>query len=340
MRDSAPGSALPKVENEKAHFSCRSRLGQLRIAHSQPNAIKKGQAVQVNAIQLVTLAAIWGASFLFMRMGAPDFGVIPLIAVRVGIAALLLLPVLRHATARAEFKKSAWPLFVVGVANSALPFCLLTYAALYMSAGVDSILNATAPLWTAVIAFFWLSVPLKRMQVVGLLVGFAGVTILAGNEIGEGGEGVLGAVGAAILATLSYGFAANYSKRRLAGVRPFVSAFGSQLFAAIVLVPGAILYWPQTTIHLTNWVAVLLLGSVCTAVAYTLFFRLVRNAGVQYAASVNFLVPIFGVVWGSIFLHEHLTLQIGLGCLVILIGTGLTTGKIKGLRKRLAQPKP
>jgi drug/metabolite transporter (DMT)-like permease len=99
-------------------------------------------------------------------------------------------------------------------------------------------------------------------------------------------------------------------------------------------------YWPQTPIHLTNWVAVVLLGSLCTAVAYILYFRLVRNAGAQYAASVNFLVPIFGVMWGAIFLHEHLTLRTGLGCLVILIGTGLTTGKIKGLRGRLTQLKP
>jgi len=139
----------------------------------------------VNAIQLVMLAPIWGASFLFMRMGAPDFGVIPLIAVRVGIAALLLLPVLRNAEARAEFKMSAWPLFAVGVTNSALPFCLLTYAALYMTAGVDSILNATAPLWTAIVAFFWLSVPLKRTQVVGLLVQ---VEIFCRSEIGTSPE--------------------------------------------------------------------------------------------------------------------------------------------------------
>jgi drug/metabolite transporter (DMT)-like permease len=275
-----------------------------------------------------------------MRMGAPDFGVIPLIALRVGIAAFLLLPVLRNAGVRAEFKKSAWPLLVVGVLNSALPFCLLTYAALYMTAGVDSILNATTPLWTAVIAFLWLSVPPKRTQLVGLLVGFAGVAILAGNEIGEGGEGVLGAVVAAILAPPSYGFAANYSKRKLAAVTPFVSASGSQLFAAIVLAPGAIVYWPQTPIHLTHRAAVLLPGSLCTAVACILYFRLVQNAGAQYAASVNFLIPIFGVMWGAIFLHEHLTLRIGLGCLVIPIGTGLTTGKIRGLPGRLAQLKP
>ena len=274
---------------------------------------------------------IWGASFLFMRMGAPDFGVVPLIALRVSIAALLLLPVLRNAGARDEFRQHAGPLFVVGVTNSALPFCLLTYAALYLTAGVDSILNATTPLWTAVVAFFWLNTPLRRLQVVGLLTGFAGVMILARDAIGVGGKGTMGAVAAAILATLSYGFAANYSRRKLGDVRPFVSAFGSQLFAALVLPPGAVIFWPHTPIHPANWVAVILLGALCTAVAYLLYFSLIRNAGPQYAASVTFLIPIFGVVWGAIFLREDLTRLTGIGCCVILLGTAFATGKIKGL---------
>ena len=293
----------------------------------------------MNAIQLVTLAAIWGASFLFMRMGAPAFGVVPLIAVRVGIAALLLLPALRRSDARVEFKEHAWPLFVVGVTNSALPFCLLTYAALYVTAGVDSILNATTPMWTALLAFLWLHIPLKRAQVAGLLIGFAGVVILAWDAIGEGGNGTSGAVGAAILATLSYGFSANYSKRRLGAVRPLVSAFGSQLFAAVVLVPGAIFFWPHAPIDLTNWTAVVLLGTLCTAVAYILYFGLIRNAGAQYAASVTLLIPVFGVLWGALFLHESVSPRAGLGCVVILAGIALTTRKFKIRVGRLAAPK-
>lgn len=128
----------------------------------------------MNALQLVTLAAIWGASFLFMRMGAPSFGAVPLIALRVAIAAVLL-PVLRSADARREFRAHAAPLFVVGVANSALPFCLLTYAALFVSAGTDSILNATTPLWTALVAYVWLRAPLTKPQAIGLAVGFAAI---------------------------------------------------------------------------------------------------------------------------------------------------------------------
>lgn len=284
----------------------------------------------MNALQLVTLAAIWGASFLFMRMGAPDFGVVPLIALRVGIATVLLLPVLRNSEARSEFKSHILPLFVVGITNSALPFCLLTYAALYVTAGTDSILNATTPLWTAVVAYFWLRAPLTKSQVSGLILGLIGVIVLAGVEIGEGTLGTLSAIAAAMLATLSYGFAGNYSKRKLATVTPFVSAFGSQLFATLVLAPFALGRWPNSPIPVSAWIAVALLGAVCTAIAYLLYFGLIRNAGAQYAASVTFLIPIFGVVWGAVFLHEAITVQAVAGCMIILFGTALATGKLKG----------
>ncbi|GAB7536193.1 DMT family transporter [Burkholderia sp. 3C] len=282
----------------------------------------------MNTIRLVTLAAIWGASFLFMRMGAPHFGVVPLIALRVAIAAVLLAPVLRDAGARREFRTHWRPLAVVGVMNSALPFCLLTFAALSLTAGVDSILNATTPLWTAIVAFVWLRAPMKRQQVAGLALGFVGVLILAGGELGNGGT--LPAVAAALLATLSYGFAGNYSKRTLAQVRPFVSAFGSQVFAAVVLVPAAIPLWPAGPLAPLDWLSVALLGTVCTALAYLLYFRLIQDAGAQYAASVTFLIPVFGLVWGAIFLREAITAQAVAGCAVILLGTALASGKLGG----------
>ncbi|KWF63081.1 DMT family transporter [Burkholderia pseudomultivorans] len=291
----------------------------------------------MNALQLVTLAAIWGASFLFMRMGAPAFGVVPLIALRVAIAALLLSPVLRDAGARRELRTHVVPLFVVGVANSALPFCLLTYAALFVTAGTDSILNATTPLWAAIVAYLWLRTPLTKPQAIGLALGFAGVVVLAGSAVGAGAAGAPGAIAAAMIATLSYGFAAHYSKRRLANVRPFVSAFGSQLFATLVLAPLAAPMWPGSAVPAAAWIAVVLLGALCTAVAYLLYFGLIRSAGAQYAASVTFLIPIFGVVWGAIFLHETVTVQTIAGCAIILLGTALATGKIKGFTAAVAR---
>ena len=286
----------------------------------------------MNIAELLFLAAIWGASFLFMRVGAPEFGPVPLIALRVGIAALVLLPVMRSAAARSHMRSKAWPLLVVGVANSALPFSLFAYSTLHVSAGFDSILNATTPLWTGLIAFLWLKAPMSRAQALGMLVGMIGVITLVWDKIGEGLPSVWLAIGAVLLATLSYGFAINYSKTRLAGVPPFVVAFGSQFFATLVLLPLAICYWPTAAVSATAWYAVLALGVVCTGVAYAIFYRLLEHAGAAYAASVTFLIPIFGVIWGALFLHEQVTVTMLLGCLIVLFGTALATGKLNPMR--------
>jgi len=283
----------------------------------------------MNIVELLLLAAIWGASFLFMRMGAPEFGPVALIALRVGIAALVLLPVLRSASARQHLRDRAWPLLVVGIVNSALPFCLFAYSTLYVNAGFDSILNAITPLWAALIALVWLKTPMARLQVLGMLIGLLGVVILVWDKIGGGLPSVWLAIGAVLVATLLYGFAVNYSKQRLAGVPPFVVAFGSQFFATVVLLPFALFYWPSGAISTSAWYAVLGLGVVCTGFAYILYFRLIENVGSAYAASVTFLIPIFGVVWGAVFLREEVSQTMVLGCLVVLLGTALATGKVK-----------
>jgi drug/metabolite transporter (DMT)-like permease len=282
----------------------------------------------MNIVELFLLAAIWGASFLFMRVGTPEFGPVPLIALRVGIAALVLLPVLRSAAARGHLRSKAWPMLIVGVTNSALPFSLFAYSTLYLNAGFDAILNATVPLWTGLIAFVWLKAPMSRPQVIGMLVGMAGVITLVWDKIGAGVPSVWLAIGAVLLATLSYGFAINYSKTRLAGVPPFVVACGSQLAATLVLLPLAIWYWPSAPVSAIAWYSVLALGVVCTGVAYAIFYRLLEHVGSAYAASVTFLIPIFGVIWGAVFLKEEVTATMLAGCLIVLLGTALATGKL------------
>jgi drug/metabolite transporter (DMT)-like permease len=282
----------------------------------------------MNIAELLSLAAIWGASFLFMRIGAPEFGPVPLIALRVGIAALVLLPVLRSAVARNHLRRKLWPMLVVGVTNSAVPFSLFAYSTLYVNAGFDAVLNATVPLWTGLIAFAWLKIPMSRPQVIGMVVGMLGVIVLVWDKIGEGQPGVWLATGAVLLATLCYGFAINYSKTRLAGVPPFVVACGSQLAATLVLLPLALLYWPTVPVSPVAWYSVLALGVLCTGVAYVIFYRLLDSVGSAYAASVTFLIPIFGVIWGAIFLKEKVTFGMALGCLIILLGTALATGKL------------
>ncbi|WP_281665170.1 DMT family transporter [Paraburkholderia fungorum] len=294
----------------------------------------------MNIFELLLLAAIWGASFLFMRIAVPELGPLPLIALRVGIAALVLAPVLRLAAARSQLRAKLWPLFVVGLTNSALPFCLLAYSTLYVNAGLDSVLNATTPLWAAAIGAAAFRIPIQRHQTVGLLIGLLGVVVLVSETLGSGAVGGLRAVVAALLATFSYGFAVNYSKRRLAGVQPFVVAFGSQFFAAVALLPVALLSWPTHSITPSTWGYVGALGVVCTGFAYVLFFRLVENVGSAYAASVTFLIPIFGVIWGAVFLGEHITPMTLIGGAIILFGTAVASGKIAaGLMKKSATPR-
>lgn len=282
----------------------------------------------MNLLELCLLAAIWGASFLFLRIAAPEFGPLALIALRVGIAALVLAPVLRSALARSQLRAKAWPLLVVGISNSALPFGLFAYSTLYINAGLDSILNATTPIWTALIAAACFQAGLGRRQLAGLLLGLAGVVLLVWDTVGAGIAGVPLAIAAALLAAVCYGFAVNYSKRHLAGVQPLVVAFGSQLFATIVLLPLALPFWPRHAIAVSTWACVAALGVICTGFAYILYFRLIERVGAAYAASVTFLIPVFGLLWGALFLGEKITPPMLAGCAIVLLGTALASGKL------------
>lgn len=286
-------------------------------------------------IELFVLAAIWGASFLFLRIAVPEFGPVPLIALRVGIATLVLLPVLRTAAARAQFRSKLWPLLVVGVTNSALPFTLFAVGALHLGAGFEAILNATTPLWAAVLGATLFGAPIGRAQIVGLGVGLLGVVILVGDQPVSQGAAYW-AVAAVLLAPMSYGYAVHYARRHLAGVDPALTAFGSQLTAAAVLVLPAAYTWPAHAVQADIWAAVVALGVLCTGVAYVLYFRLVAQVGAAYAASVTFLIPAFGMLWGALFLHEPVTGAMLAGCAIILVGTALASGQWKRLVGLLA----
>lgn len=275
---------------------------------------------------LVLLAAIWGASFLLMRIASPAFGPLPLIELRVAIAALVLLPLLAVRGGLSALRTKFVPLLVVAFSNSALPFVLYAWALLSVTAGFAAVANASAPLWAALIAYLWLRDRLGPGAVLGLFVGFSGVLVLCWDQLGfrDGSSGW--AVPACIGATLSYGIAANYTKQRLAGVTPLTVAAGSQVYAALMLMPLAAHRWPQVSPGLGQWCAVIALGVVCTGFAYFLYFRLIERLGPSRAISVTFLVPAFGMLWGVLFLDEALGLRMIVGCLTILAGTALASG--------------
>lgn len=279
--------------------------------------------------ELVGLAALWGASFLFMRLGAAEFGPVALSAVRVAGAALVLLPLLRWHGQVGELRRHWRSIFVVGITNSALPFLCFSYAALSITAGLSSIFNASTPLFGAVLGWLWLKDRPSGARMAGLAIGFAGVLGLAWEKASfkPGGSGW--AIVACLAAAMMYGLSANYTKRRLQGVAPLAVAAGSQLSAAVVLALPALWWWPSAMPSARAWTMVALLAVLCTGVAYLMYFRLIAHIGPANAITVTFLIPAFAVLWGWLFLAEPLTAAMALGCAVILLGTALATGVLK-----------
>lgn len=283
-------------------------------------------------IELIALAAIWGASFLFMRLGAAEFGPIALSTLRVAGATLFLLPLLAWQRQTAALRTHWRALAVVGIVNSVCPFVLFSIAALALNAGLSSIFNATAPLWGAAIGALWLKDRLTPSRMLGLAIGFAGVIFLAWDKAsfkaGEHGISAGLAILACLLATLCYGFGANYTKRRLQGTPPLAVAAGSQLAATLVLAVPGLWLWPTQLPSATAWGAVAGLALLATGVAYLLYFRLIAHVGPARAISVTYLIPLFGVLWGALFLGEAVTPAMFVGGAIILAGTALVTGVV------------
>ncbi len=283
---------------------------------------------------LLLLAAIWGSSFLFMRLAVPAFGPVALAFVRVSGAALLLLPLLVMRGEWPELRRLWRPILVLGLSNSALPFLCFGYAVYTLPAGLAALFNAATPLFTAAIAWLWLGDALSRWRSLGLALGFAGVAGLAGvKSLGGASLGALQfdiptllAILACLAGTVMYGYAANFSKRYLVGVPTGVLAAGSQLAAALVLLLPALLTWPAQAPSGRDWTAAAALSVLASGLAYLLYFRLITRVGPTQASSVTFLVPVFASLWGGLVLGEVVTLPMWLGGGVILAGTALVLG--------------
>lgn len=281
-------------------------------------------------VDLFVLGAIWGASFLFMRVAAPEFGAVPLIAARVGIAATFLIVVLARRGGLDQLYRNAARLTFLGAINSAIPFSLFAYAVLSVTAGFASVLNSTAPLFGALVAFIWLRDRPAPTRIAGLIVGFVGVLILVSGRVSVRDDGGRVAVLAGLSAAVLYGISANYVKKRLSHVDSLVIATGSLIAATVLLLPLAVFAWPQTSPSRASWVSAVLLAVICTGIAYILYFRLLSRIGPSKTLAVTYLIPAFGVLWGHLFLHEPVTASMVVGCAVILLGTTLATGMLSG----------
>ena len=286
-----------------------------------------------DVFELLLLGAIWGASFLFMRLGAADFGALALSLLRVAGASVLLVPLLLWRGDGPALRRHWRAIAVVGLVNSALPFVLFALAALVLGTGLMAVFNATAPIWGAFFAWVWLGERLDRARLLGLAIGVAGVVGLAwgkaGLQVGAGGMSPALGIAACVAATVLYGLAANYTRQRLQGVAPLALAAGSQLSATAVLLLPALWAWPAVAPSATAWGAALMLALVCTGLAYVLYFRLIAHAGATNAISVTLLIPGFAMLWGWLIMGETPTAAMLLGCGVILLGTALATGLLK-----------
>jgi drug/metabolite transporter (DMT)-like permease len=278
--------------------------------------------------ELLLLGVIWGASFLFMRIAAPEFGALALVEIRVAVAALFLIAVLAWRGGLGNLRGATAPLTVVGVLGSGLPFVLFAYATLYVTAGTAAVLNASTPLFGAIVAYAWLNDRLTRMRIIGLAVGFGGVVLLAWDKIAFDGGGMTLAILAGLGASLSYGVGVNYTKKKLAHVPPMAAAAGSLIAATLLLLPLAAASWPSTAPSLKSWLCVIALGVFCTGIALAYHFRLIARIGPAKAVTVTYLLPVFGMLWGLIFLHEAVTTGMLVACAVILLGTALATGSV------------
>ncbi|HEY0962844.1 MAG TPA: DMT family transporter [Pseudomonadales bacterium] len=280
-------------------------------------------------LQLFVLASIWGASFMFIRLAVPQFGAVPLSGTRSLIAALTLTPLMLMKGQWPAFRDAWKHLLVIGLISTALPFSFLSISTQYTSAGFASILNALTPIFSALVAWLWLKEALTPAVVIGILLGFSGVFVMAFDRETISAGFPLLPVLAGVAGTLLYGLTGNYSRRFMTGVPVLTISAGSQIFSALLLMPIAIVQWPDAPIPASSWLYAGVLGVVCTGVAYILYFGLLESVGVARTVIVTYLVPVFAMLWGYAILGETATLQMLAGAACILCGIGLTTYRPK-----------
>lgn len=276
-------------------------------------------------IELLALAAIWGASFLFMRVGSPELGPFLFTLLRTGIAALFLIACIKITKKRYQLNGYKFKIFCVGIMNTAIPFVLFSYATLTLTAGTTSVLNATVPMFGALVAYIWLKDKLSITASIGLLFGFLGVYLLMAEQVSVNRDALLPAL-AAIGAAACYGIAASMTKKYLSGLSPLLLATGSQASATIALLPLGLMFIPTEMPSSEALLSVVAVGILCTGIAYIMFFRLIDAVGPAKTISVTYLIPFFGIFWGFVFLEEQITTKMITTSLITLFGVALTTG--------------
>jgi len=269
---------------------------------------------------ILTLAALWGASFIFIRVAAPSIGPLTTIQLRVAIASLALIFFIKLSHRTVQWRKWWKHYLILGALNAALPFTFIATAELYLNASMSSILNALTPLFTVFVAWGGLKEKVTLKKWAGVLIGIIGVFILVGWSPLPLTPMVYFAVTLSLLSTISYAIAGVYAKKVFTNVSPLSLAAGQQIGATLVLLPFTLVMLPHQTTHysLSVILSVLGLSLFCTAIAYLLYFYLIESVGPTKTLTVTFLIPFFGMIWDVSFLHERVTIGMSIGLIVIL----------------------
>jgi len=266
-------------------------------------------------VELTLLGAIWGGSFLFMRIAANDFGPFPLVLTRLVLGAAILLPFLWKVRSRITVAHVG-KLFIAGLISAAAPFALFAWGAERAPAGIGAIANSATVLFSSLVAFVAFGEKIGPRKALALLVGFSGVVVLASGR--TAGDNVAPAALAGAAASFCYGLGGNIVKRYLSDLPPTAVAAGTLLCAAILTAPLAIFTWPSTPIPMHSWACAAALGILSTGLAYAFYFRLIQRIGAPRASVATYLVPLFGVAWAWLFLGEALTVTMAVAGVVIL----------------------
>ncbi|HXY75579.1 MAG TPA: DMT family transporter [Steroidobacteraceae bacterium] len=294
-------------------------------ARVSTHATSKGETAATDsgriALELTLLGAIWGGSFLFMRVAAADFGPVPLVEVRLALGGLILIPLLWRA--RAQFTPRLW-LRIAGIAavNSVIPFVLFAWGAERAPAGIGAITNAMTVMFTALVAFVLYGERIGPMRIAGLVAGFVGVLILASGR--TAGESVWPAALAGTMASVCYGFGINFVRRYLTGLPSGAVAAATLISGAVLLAPLAIYNWPHHPIAAASWVSGILLGMLCTGIAFVFYYRLIARVGPARTSTVTYLIPLFAVIWAWLLLGEPLTPTMAIAGALILAGVAIS----------------
>jgi drug/metabolite transporter (DMT)-like permease len=279
---------------------------------------------------LTCLGALWGSAFMFIKIGTPDFGPIALVNSRLIIASFIFLPILLRKKYLPLLKPIWKHALVISISNNVIPFTLFSYASLGANSNILAILNATTAFNTMIIAYLWLDEKVSTKQIFGLALGFLGVLILVNPQ---SAEATLIASLSCLIASVFYSFSAVFIQKNAAKTNKLVLIGWSLVFSSIIMMPMTYFYLPTKLPSLEATLAVIWLGAISTGFAFLGWVRLIEKIGAVKTSTVAYFLPIFGIIWGNIFLDEIISTTIIVGCLVILVGIFLATSNNSSFKR-------